>query len=133
SRYPIDARRSRGRPARRNPNRTEGVGMSTTETMAPHGGALVDLVMPPAEGERAAEEAMHLPKVDIGTRELSDLEMMAVGALSPLAGFMSEKDYRSVLELMHLANGLPWTIPVTLSIQEEEAKRIGGAARIALV
>jgi sulfate adenylyltransferase len=107
--------------------------MSTTETIGPHGGTLVDLVLPPAQAEHAAEEAPHLPKIDIGNRELSDLEMMAVGALSPLTGFMSEKDYRSVLEQMHLANGLPWTIPVTLSIQEEEAKRIGGTPRIALV
>jgi sulfate adenylyltransferase len=107
--------------------------MSTTETIGPHGGTLVDLVLPPAQAEQAAEEAPHLTKIDIGNRELSDLEMMAVGALSPLTGFMSEKDYRSVLEQMHLANGLPWTIPVTLSIQEEEAKRIGGAPRIALV
>ena len=98
--------------------------MSTTETIAPHGGTLVDLILDREGGQRAAEEAEHLPKVSIGTRELSDLEMMAVGALSPLTGFMGEKDYRSVLELMHLANGLPWTIPVTLSIQEEEAKRI---------
>src|SRR2546429_7798474 len=103
--------------------------MSTTETIAPHGGTLVDLILDSEGGQRAAEEAEHLPKVSIGTRELSDLEMMAVGALSPLTGFMGEKDYRSVLEQMHLANGLPWTIPVTLSLHEAEAKRIGGAAR----
>ena len=58
---------------------------------------------------------------------------VAVGALSPLTGFMAEKDYRSVIEQMHLTSGLPWTIPVTLSIDEEEAKRIGGASRIALI
>jgi sulfate adenylyltransferase len=107
--------------------------MTTTETIAPHGGALVDLLLPPDLAARAEEEAEHLPKVGIGRRELSDLEMMAVGALSPLTGFMGEKDYRSVLEQMHLANGLPWTIPVTLSMDEEEAKRIGGASRIALI
>jgi len=106
--------------------------MSTTETIAPHGGTLVDLILDSEGGQRAAEEAEHLPKVSIGTRELSDLEMMAVGALSPLTGFMGEKDYRSVLEQMHLANGLPWTIPVTLSLHEDDAKRVGGASRIAL-
>jgi len=102
------------------------------QTIAPHGGTLVDLVLPPREAERAASEAEHLPKVAIGKRELSDLEMMAVGALSPLTGFMGEKDYRSVLEDMHLTSGLPWTIPVTLSVDAEDAKRIGGASRIAL-
>ena len=107
--------------------------MSTTETIAPHGGKLVDLRLPKAEAERGADEAEHLPKIHIGTRELSDLEMMAVGALSPLTGFMGEKDYRSVIEQAHMANGLVWTIPVTLSLKEDEAKRIGGASQVALV
>jgi len=105
---------------------------TTDEIIAPHGGTLVDLQLPKDEAERAAEEAAHLPKVAVGQRELSDLEMLAVGALSPLTGFMGEKDYRSVLDDMHLANGLPWTIPVTLSLDEAEAKRIGGASSIAL-
>ena len=107
--------------------------MSTNEPIPPHGGTLVDLVLPEKEALQAAKEAEHLPKIAIGRRELSDLEMMAVGALSPLTGFMGEKDYRSVLAEMHVENGLPWTIPVTLSLDETEAKRIGGASRVALV
>src|SRR5437870_8120001 len=122
-----------GPPCSCHPRKEGAFRMSTTETIAPHGGTLVDLILDREGGQRAAEEAEHLPKVSIGTRELSDLEMMAVGALSPLTGFMGEKDYRSVLEQMHLANGLPWTIPVTLSLHETEAKRIGGASRVALV
>ena len=85
-----------------------------TETIPPHGGVLVDLVLPKAEADRAVDEAEHLPKVEVGERELSDLEMLAVGALSPLQGFVGEKDYWSILREMHLTNGLPWTIPVTL-------------------
>ena len=65
-------------------------------------------------------------------RELSDLEMLAVGALSPLTGFLGEKDYHSILDTMHLTNGLPWTIPVTLSVDDDGAKRIGGADAVAL-
>src|SRR6266498_5598487 len=107
--------------------------MPENETIAPHGGTLVDLVATGAEAERLASEARNYPKVGVSHRELSDLEMLAVGALSPLTGFVGEKDYHSVREDMHLANGLVWTIPVTLSVDEEEAKRIGGASRIALV
>jgi sulfate adenylyltransferase len=106
--------------------------MSTWETIPPHGGKLIDLVLPPQEEAREREEAQNLPKVAIGTRELSDLEMMAVGALSPLTGFMGERDYRSVLDTMHLEDGLPWTIPVTLSVDADEAKRIGSAGKIGL-
>ena len=107
--------------------------MSSTETIPAHGGTLVDLLLSAEEAETAIDEAQHLPKVSIGTRDLSDLEMMAVGALSPLTGFMGEKDYRTVLQEMHLSNGLPWTIPVTLSLDEAEAKRTGGLSRVALM
>src|SRR5438128_1532041 len=107
--------------------------MNTPDPIPPHGGTLVDLILPEREAERAAEEAEHLPKLTVGKRELSDLEMLAVGALSPLTGFMGEKDYRSIIEDMHLSNGLTWTIPVTLSVDQDEAKRIGGASRVTLV
>jgi len=108
-------------------------GVTANEIIPPHGGTLVNLVLPKKEAGQAKAETDHIPKLTVGRRELSDLEMMAVGALSPLTGFMGEKDYRSVLQEMHLERGLPWTIPVTLSLDEEAAKRIGGASRVALV
>ena len=104
-----------------------------TETIPPHGGKLVDLLMWPDEADAAAEAAVNLPKISLAPRDLSDLEMLAVGALSPLTGFMAEDDYTTVLADMHLASGLPWTIPVTLSLDDADAKRIGGAARVVLV
>src|SRR6266542_4129220 len=106
--------------------------MPDHETIAPHGGTLVDLVAAGADAEPLAEEATNLPKVTVNHRELSDLEMLAVGALSPLTGFVGERDYHSILETMHLEGGLPWTIPVTLSLDEEEVKRIGGTEAVAL-
>ena len=106
--------------------------MSPNETIAPHGGTLVDLLVSGREAERVAAEAEHYPKIEVGERELSDLEMLTVGALSPLTGFQGEKDYRSILETMHLADGLPWTIPVTLSLGEEDVKRIGGTEAVTL-
>ncbi|HJU58077.1 MAG TPA: sulfate adenylyltransferase [Actinomycetota bacterium] len=108
---------------------------STTEpeTISPHGGTLVDLLAADDERARLAEEAEHLPKITVSERELSDLEMLTIGALSPLTGFQGEKDYRLVLETMHLENGLPWSIPVTLSLTADDAKRIGGAEAVALL
>ncbi|HXJ66881.1 MAG TPA: sulfate adenylyltransferase, partial [Actinomycetota bacterium] len=106
--------------------------MSDHETIPPHGGTLVDLVATDADAERLAQEAANHPKVGVNVRELSDLEMLAVGALSPLTGFVGEKDYHSILETMHLENGLPWTIPVTLSLTEDEVKRVGGAEAVTL-
>jgi sulfate adenylyltransferase len=99
----------------------------------PHGGTLVDLVVPEGEAAALAAEAGNLPKIALGERETSDLEMLATGALSPLTGFQSEADYRSVLDSMHLTNGLAWAIPVTLPATDEDVKRIGGSERIALL
>ena len=58
--------------------------------------------------------------------------MIATGALSPLTGFMTEKDYRSVLEEMRLGSGLAWSIPITTSLDEEGVKRLGGVDAVTL-
>jgi sulfate adenylyltransferase len=108
-------------------------GGSMTETIAPHGGKLVNLLATRAEAEHLAERTAGLPKVKVNERELSDLEMLTVGALSPLTGFVGEKDYHAILENMHLTNGLPWTIPVTLSLNPDDVKRIGRAEALTLV
>ncbi len=102
-------------------------------TIAPHGGTLVNLLLFGAEREAAAEEARNLPKLVVSARELSDLEMLTTGALSPLTGFHGERAYGSVLDTMHLPDGLAWSIPVTLSLTDEDVKRIGGATSVALL
>lgn len=107
--------------------------MTDQDPIAPHGGTLVNLLAEGAEAEALAQRARNLPKLVVSPRELSDLELLAVGALSPLTGFQGERDYHAVLETMHLASGLAWTIPVTLSLGEEEVKRIGGAEAVALL
>jgi sulfate adenylyltransferase len=104
----------------------------SNDTIAGHGGELVDLVVTGDESASLAADAKHLPKVALGRRDASDLEMLAVGALSPLRGFMVEKDYRSVIEDMRLASGPIWSIPITLSVDEDGAKALGGATEAAL-
>src|SRR5205807_9626593 len=107
--------------------------MLDQDTIPAHGGELIDLLVTDQESETLAEEAAHLPKLRVSRRELADLEMLAVGALSPLTGFQREQEYRSILESMHLTNGLPWTIPVTLSLGDEELKRVGRAEAVTLL
>ena len=55
------------------------------------------------------------------SRELSDLDMLASGALSPLEGFMGNADYERVVEEMHLSSGLPWALPVCLAVDSAPA------------
>jgi sulfate adenylyltransferase len=105
--------------------------MTTTALSTPHGGTLVDLISKDPETLKA--EAANLPKIVVSERELSDLEMLAVGALSPLTGFQGQADYDSVLDSMHLTSGLAWAIPVTLSVTPEEAHVLGGASSVALL
>ncbi len=106
--------------------------MSDTDPIAPHGGTLIDLIAAGDAAANLAAEAANLPKLVINERELSDLEMLAVGALSPLTGFQGEDDYHGVLESMHLTNGLAWAIPVVLGLSDEDLHRIGNADAIAL-
>jgi len=106
--------------------------MSDTYPIAPHGGTLVDLLASGDAAANLAAEAANLPKLVVNERELSDLEMLATGALSPLTGFQSEADYHGVLENMRLADGLAWAIPVVLSVADDELHRVGGAEAIAL-
>jgi sulfate adenylyltransferase len=104
----------------------------STYPIAPHGGALVNLLAAPDAAQALTDEAANLPKLVVNERELSDLEMLATGALSPLTGFQGERDYHSVLETMHLAEGLAWAIPVVLSVGDDDLHRLGTASSVAL-
>jgi len=100
--------------------------------IAPHGGTLIHRV---ADAGRAAElraRADVMPRIELSARELGDLELIAVGALSPLDGFMCRADYERVLADGRLADGLPWTIPVTLPAPAAMASALGRGAEIAL-
>jgi sulfate adenylyltransferase len=93
-----------------------------SEGIAPHGGQLVNRIATHNQRQEFLEKADFLPRVQLDKRAISDLEMIAIGALSPLTGFMEQADYESVVDQMRLANGLPWSIPVTLSVEEAVAE-----------
>jgi sulfate adenylyltransferase len=82
-----------------------------SQLIPPHGGRLVERA-----GERP-EDVDGLEAVRLTSRELSDLDMLASGALSPLTGFMGREDYERVLDDMHLTSGLPWALPVCLAVE----------------
>src|SRR5690242_21235106 len=86
--------------------------------IAPHGGELVDRTVSGDEAAGLAEEAAGLPRVRMTEKQTADLDMIASGALSPLVGFMTRADYDPVVESMRLESGLPWALPVTLSVPE---------------
>lgn len=101
-------------------------------SIAPHGGLLINRLL---RGEMAAatrEVAQRLKPLVLSPMNISDLELIAIGAYSPLTGFMGRADYHSVVHEMHLTNGLPWTIPITLAVDAETAEGIAEGQSVAL-
>jgi sulfate adenylyltransferase len=86
--------------------------------IAPHGGELINRTVTGDEAAALREEAEGLPRIHMSEKQTADLDMIASGALSPLTGFMVQADYDRVVEDMHLESGLPWALPVTLSVPE---------------
>ncbi len=94
--------------------------------IAPHGGALVERL------DDALDEGGGRPRVTLSARQRADLDLIAVGALSPLDGFMDRRTYEAVLEDMRLPSGLAWSVPVTLAVPPGELDRIRGADEVEL-
>jgi sulfate adenylyltransferase len=100
----------------------------------PHGGALELRLAAEEELDDLRARASALPSIETSARRvLSDLELFSVGAVSPNRGFMSASDYNSVVEDMHLACGIPWSLPITLSATAEEASRLEPGEQAAIV
>jgi sulfate adenylyltransferase len=93
--------------------------------IAPYGGRLVDLLVPPEEVNDLLKYANKLPSIRLSSRAACDLELMAVGAFSPLDRFMSQADTQSVMDTMRLTNGYIFPIPINLPVKESDGVEIG--------
>ena len=102
---------------------------AVSKLIAPHGGRLIDRTAAPGV---TRGEAAGLPVLSLNARQLSDAQLIAQGAFSPLEGFMTSADYKSVLGGMHLANGLPWSLPITLAVSAAQAAAVAEGKRAAL-
>ncbi|MFD0961979.1 sulfate adenylyltransferase [Paenibacillus chungangensis] len=99
----------------------------------PHGGILVNRIAQGEERETALNKATFLPAITINAWTISDLDLIGVGAFSPLTGFMNEEDYHAVVHDMKLADGTLWSIPITLPVQEEELPWLKTGEQAALI
>ncbi len=92
--------------------------MPTLSLIAPHGGHLVNRIVDAARSRTLAEEAATLPAVELSAKQACDLEMIGIGAFSPLVGFAGADDFESVCKRLRLADGTLWPIPITLAIND---------------
>lgn len=102
------------------------------ETIQAHGGHLVNRLLSGREREEWLDIAAKLPVIPVNKWTISDIDLIGVGGFSPLTGFMEEEDYISVVEKMRLANGVVWSIPITLAVDQAQASRLAIGQQVAL-
>lgn len=105
---------------------------ATSTLIPPHGGRLIQRIASPEAAAELRGRSSGMRRVRLNDRQLSDLEMLAIGGFSPLQGFMTRSDYNSVVRDMHLANGLPWSMPITLAVAGDQAEALREGQELAL-
>lgn len=88
--------------------------------LSPHGGTLVDRVIPADRKEEALRESATLAQLKVSEDLAKDVENIAIGAFSPLEGFLRKDEYEAVLREKRLTNDIPWTIPIILDASPQE-------------
>jgi sulfate adenylyltransferase len=106
--------------------------MSSKGLIPPHGGELVNLVGDAGRRQELESQSGKLLRIPLAEREQCDLELLAVGALSPLRGFVGAADFHAICDDMRLADGPIWSVPITCSVDADTAARIDTGQAVAL-
>ncbi|MBN1562525.1 MAG: sulfate adenylyltransferase, partial [Anaerolineae bacterium] len=97
---------------------------NTYKLIAPHGGVLVNRLLDGELRDVMRERAQAMTQIPLSPMNIADLECIATGVYSPLTGYMGSEDYNSVVHDMHLSGGLPWTVPLTLAVDDDLAAKV---------
>lgn len=106
--------------------------MAEEAGIQPHGGSLIQRVVPPEAQAEAAAQAAHFPALNLTARNASDLLLLATGAFSPLEGFLDRDAAQSVVRDLRLPDGTLWPLPVLLRTTPDQAGRFPAGTRAAL-
>jgi len=93
---------------------------------------LKPLLLPVSERAEELKRAEKLTTIALDSRAVSDVFMLAMGAYTPLDGFMGHDDWHGSCQDMKLANGVFWPIPITLPVEQQIADSIGDEEQVAL-
>jgi sulfate adenylyltransferase len=91
----------------------------------PHGGRLVNRIV-----SQDIDPDVYTVQVSGDLR--NDIENIADGIFSPLEGFLGMEDFESVVQSGRLKNGLAWTVPIVLDVDEETSAKMKDAGEISL-
>ena len=106
---------------------------TTSRLVPPHGGLLNPLMAPTANLAEEKARMKSLPVIRMTSKETSDVIMLAMGAFSPLKGFMGKDDYNGVVRNMHMKDGTLWPVPITLAVSDAVAAKLKEGKEAALV
>jgi sulfate adenylyltransferase len=100
--------------------------MPAGSLIAPHGGTLVNRIVDAGRARQLTSSAANLPVITLSAKQACDLEMIAIGAFSPLTGFVGQRDFESICKNMRLAGsgGAVWPIPITLAVNDSTKKQL---------
>ncbi len=104
----------------------------SSHLIQPHGGTLVNRIVDADKAQELKAAAESLPKITLSAKQACDLEMIAIGAFSPLTGFVKKADFESICKTMHLSNGLVWPIPITLAVDDQVKANLKEGGQAAL-
>ncbi|MEM2911672.1 MAG: sulfate adenylyltransferase [Candidatus Bathyarchaeia archaeon] len=100
---------------------------------APHGGCLINRIIPEADANTRLSEIEDFPKINISRELAIEVENIAKGVYSPLEGFLIWEDYFNIIRRGRLSNDVPWTIPIVLDVSKDEIKGVKEGDEIALI
>jgi sulfate adenylyltransferase len=100
--------------------------------IAPHGGQLVNRIVPPGKIESVRDEAQDFVTLEISEETFIDIENIAIGTYSPLEGYIAEQEFEIVLKNSRLPDGLPWTIPIVLDVPKSFGETVEQDQQLAL-
>jgi sulfate adenylyltransferase len=106
--------------------------MAKPSLIAPNGGKLINRIVDAAQASKLRALAPSLPQITLSAKQACDLEMIAIGAFSPLAGFVGKADFESICKTMRLTSGVVWPIPITLSVNDAVKASLQTGAKAAL-
>jgi sulfate adenylyltransferase len=106
--------------------------ISIPDSRNDEGHLLQDLLVDPKRADKLKQLSMHLPSITLNEHQLCDIELLTVGAFSPLKGFMKRPDYEAVLDRMQLQDGTPWPLPICLGVSAQEGEGLESGQSVAL-